>query len=93
MALSKKTKLILDQAMGGKKNADALVAAMAGDAKLSSKELQQLEIALCDKKAAANIAAAIDAASGSISESAYKALKNMMITKAAAEEMKTEIEG
>lgn len=93
MALDKKTKQILDQAMGGKKQADRIVAAMDADATLTSQEKRELEIALGDKKAAADIAAAIDAASGSISDRSEKALKNAMITDAAAADMKADIEG
>jgi hypothetical protein len=91
--LSAKTKAILDEAMGGKKQADELVAAMAADATLSKKQLRELEIALCDKQAAKEIAAAIDASAGSISKRSENALKAMMITKKAFEEMKAEIIG
>lgn len=92
MALDKKTKDILDQAMGSKKAADSLVAAMAADATLDSRQLRELEIALADKKAAADIAAAIDAPTGSISDRSEKALQNSMITKAAKDDMKEDIE-
>jgi len=92
MALSKKQKLILDEAMGSKAAADRLVAAIAADATLDKKAKRELEIAIADKKAADDIAAAIDAASGSISDRSYRALKNMMITKDAAAQLKSDIE-
>lgn len=92
MALSKKTKQILDEAMGGKKQADDLVASINSDATMTKAQIRNLEIALADKKAAKDIAAAIDAPTGSISDRSYRALKNMMITKTAAAELKAAIE-
>lgn len=55
MSLSAKAKAILDIAMGGKKAADALVAKLEANAELSQREKRELEIAMCDKKAAAEI--------------------------------------
>lgn len=57
MALSKRTKDRLDIAMGGKKAADALVAKLEANAELDQRERRELEIAMCDKKAVAEIAA------------------------------------
>ena len=92
MALQKKTKQILDQRMGGKKQADRIAVAMAADAPLTKQEQRELEILLADKKAAADIAAAIDAPTGAISSRSDKILKTAMITKDAAADMKTNIQ-
>jgi hypothetical protein len=56
MALSKDTKYRLDMAMGSNKAADALLAKIEANAVLSKRELRELEIAMADKKAAAEIA-------------------------------------
>lgn len=93
MALLTKTKKILDQAIGGKKAGDSLAAAMVADATLDRRQLRELQIMLGDKKAAANIAAAIDASTGTVDDRSNRALKNAMITRAAAADMKSNIQG
>lgn len=55
MSLSKRTKDRLDIAMGGKKAADALVAKLEANTALDQREQRELEIAMCDKKAVAEI--------------------------------------
>jgi hypothetical protein len=92
MALSSKTKEILAQALASRKASQELQAAIASDAPLSAKQLRELEIMLADKKAAADIASAIDAASGSISDRSNRALQNAMITKEAKDDLKSDIE-
>lgn len=56
MPLSKDAKYRLDMAMGGKKAADALIEKLEANAELSKRELRELEIAMADKKAAAEMA-------------------------------------
>lgn len=55
MSLSAKNKYKLNIAMGSSAAADALLAKLASDSALSARELRELEIALADKKAAAEI--------------------------------------
>jgi len=93
MALTAKQKKSLDMAMASKKDADALVTAMATDATLSADQLKRLEIALGDKKAAADAAAAIDASSGSITERTRGTLQEAMASKADGDALKAEIVG
>lgn len=87
MALSAKTLSLLANALGSLAAAKELDAAITADATLTYKQLRTLEAALADKKAAADVAAAIDASSGTLSDRSQKAIRVMMITKAAADEL------
>lgn len=59
MPLSTKAKKELIIAMGSKKDADALEASMDANTALTRDQLKRVEIMLCDKKRAAEMAAKI----------------------------------
>ena len=91
MALSKEAQKALDVALASQKDRKQLEADMAADAPISNDMKRKLAIALANDKAAADVAQAIDAASGSMSKDTEKEIDIAMSSKKLGDALKAEI--
>lgn len=78
--------------MGDLKAADEMEAAMAGDSELSARTKAVLDIAMASKKLADDVAAQIDASSGTVSAETEKVLDIAAASKEEGDALETEIE-